>query len=168
VILTLGTGYGHVSERVSAVVLTAMILTSLLSPYLITGNDRIARWLVRPFARGPGAGGGAAPAAEARPARDIVLLGHFRIAHAVLDLVEAQAPQLKGRITLVDYDANRATRPGARVPVGYGDLANPDALEHRHRGGPHRGDHDLRHSEGHQHPPAGGQPAPPRAARAVS
>jgi len=131
VILTLGTGYGHVSERVSAVVLTAMILTSLLSPYLITGNDRIARWLLRPLVRGPDAGGVAAPTAEARPVRDIVLLGHFRIAQAVLDLVEAQAPQLKARITLVDYDVNRAHGVVARgFRWEYGDLANPDALEH--------------------------------------
>ncbi|HSL52406.1 MAG TPA: cation:proton antiporter [Candidatus Deferrimicrobiaceae bacterium] len=131
VILTLGAGYGHVSERVGAVVLTAMILTSLLSPYLITWNDHIARWLVRPFERAPGVGGGAAPAAEARPARDIVLLGHFRIAQAVLDLVEAQAPQLKARITLVDYDVNRAHGVRARgFRWEYGDLANPDALEH--------------------------------------
>jgi Kef-type K+ transport system membrane component KefB len=131
VILTLGMGYGHVSERVSAVVLTAMILTSLLSPYLITWNDRVARWLVRPVQRGPGIGGRAAPAGEGRPARDIVLLGHFRIAQAVLDLVEAQAPQLKGRITLVDYDANRAHGVMARgFRWEYGDLANPDALEH--------------------------------------
>ena len=131
VILTLGAGYGHVSERVGAVVLTAMILTSLLSPYLITWNDHIARWLVRPFERAPGVGGGTAPAAEARPARDIVLLGHFRIAQAVLDLVEARAPQLKERITLVDYDANRAHGVRARgFRWEYGDLANPDALEH--------------------------------------
>jgi Kef-type K+ transport system membrane component KefB len=131
VILTLGMGYGHVSERVSAVVLTAMILTSLLSPYLITGNDRIARRLLRPFVRGSGAGGAAAPTAEARAPRDIVLLGHFRIAQAVLDLVEAQAPHLKGCITLVDYDANRAHGVMARgFRWEYGDLANPDALEH--------------------------------------
>jgi Kef-type K+ transport system membrane component KefB len=131
VILTLGAGYGHVSEHVSAVVLTAMILTSLLSPYVITGNDRIARWLLRPFVRGPAAGGAAAHAAEPRPERDIVLLGHFRIAQAVLDLVEAQAPELKKRITLVDYDANRAHGVRARGFLWeYGDLANPDALEH--------------------------------------
>lgn len=130
VILTLGTGYGHVSEQVSAVVLTAMILTSLLSPYLITGNDGIARWLLRPFGR-PGAGGAAAPAPDARPTRDIVLLGHFRIAQAVLDLVEARAPHIKERITLVDYDANRAHAVLARgFRWEYGDLANPDALEH--------------------------------------
>jgi Kef-type K+ transport system membrane component KefB len=130
VILTLGTGYGHVSEQVSAVVLTAMILTSLLSPYLITGNDGIARWLLRPFGR-PRAGGAAAPDADARPTRDIVLLGHFRIAQAVLDLVEARAPHIKERITLVDYDANRAHAVLARgFRWEYGDLANPDALEH--------------------------------------
>src|SRR6185436_1945955 len=51
VILTLGAGYGHVSEHASAVVLTAMILTSLLAPYLITWNDHIARLLLRPFDR---------------------------------------------------------------------------------------------------------------------
>lgn len=131
VILTLGEGYGHVSERVGAVVLTAMILTSLLAPYLIGGNDRIARWLVRPFVRRPGAGPPGMPTAETRAAREIVLLGHFRIAQAVLDLVETQAPEMKGRITLVDYDANRAHAVVARgFRWEYGDLANPDALEH--------------------------------------
>jgi Trk K+ transport system NAD-binding subunit len=59
-----------------------------------------------------------------------VLLGHFRIAQAVLDLVETQAPDLKGRITLVDYDANRARGVmGRGFQWEYGDLANPDALE---------------------------------------
>jgi len=132
VILTLGADYGHVSGQVSAVVLTAMILTSLVSPYVIGANDRIARILLRPFerlARRPEPAGGHAPAAHA--ARDIVLLGHFRIAQAVLDRVEQHAPHLKERITLVDYDATRG-----RVVIGrgfhweYGDLANPDALEH--------------------------------------
>jgi voltage-gated potassium channel Kch len=131
VILTLGAGYGHVSERVGAVVLTAMILTSLLSPYLITGNDRITRWLLRPFGDRRPAGAGGAPLPEVRPAREIVLLGHFRIAQAVLDLVEARAPELKTRITLVDYDVNRAHAVVARgFRWEYGDLANPDALEH--------------------------------------
>ena len=131
VILTLGAGYGHVSEQVSAVVLTAMILTSLLSPYLIGGNDRIARWLLRPFARWPSRRATGAPAGPAIPPREIVLLGHFRIAQAVLDLVEGQAPELKARITLVDYDANRARAVMARgFRWEYGDLANPDALEH--------------------------------------
>jgi Trk K+ transport system NAD-binding subunit len=66
-----------------------------------------------------------------RGALEIVLLGHFRIAQAVLDLVEAQAPDMKARITLIDYDANRAHAVIARgFRWEYGDLANPDALEH--------------------------------------
>ncbi len=130
VILTLGAGYGHVSEQAAAVVLTAMILTSLVSPYVITWNDRLARLLLRPFERGRSIGAAGAVAGPSRPAPEIVLLGHFRIAQAVLDLVEAKAPDLKPRITLVDYDANRAHGVMARgFRWEYGDLANPDALE---------------------------------------
>ncbi|MGH7315662.1 MAG: NAD-binding protein, partial [Candidatus Rokuibacteriota bacterium] len=79
----------------------------------------------------PGIGAEGARAAAGRPAREIVLLGHFRIAQAVLDLVETHAPQLKPRITLVDYAANRAHGVMARgFRWEYGDLANPDELEH--------------------------------------
>jgi len=132
VIMTLGASYGHVSTQADAVVLTAIILTSLVSPYVIGANDAIARALIRPFGRL-----GAPPLSPARPAsgegpvRDIVLLGHFRIAQAVLDRVEQKAPELKARIMLVDYDATRARGVMARgFHWEYGDLANPDALEH--------------------------------------
>jgi Kef-type K+ transport system membrane component KefB len=129
VILTLGAEHGHVSERTAAVVLTAVILASLASTYVINGNDAIARFLLRPFTGGRGAGGDAAAAVHG--ARDIVLLGHFRIAQAMLDRVEQEAPELKPRITLVDYDANRARRVMERgFQWAYGDLANPDGLAH--------------------------------------
>ena len=132
VILTLGAGYGHVSESLDAVVLTAMIITSLVSTYVIGANDRLARLLLRPFERkGDASTPAAAPAADAAGRRDIVLLGHFRIAQAVLDLVEDRAPQLKERITLVDYHATRGRTVLARgFHWQYGDLANPDTLEH--------------------------------------
>jgi Kef-type K+ transport system membrane component KefB len=133
VILTLGMGYGHVSQEVGAVMLMAMILTSLVSPYVIGANDRIARVLLRPFGRRRGLAddAGGPPLGEAPSAREIVLLGHFRIAQAVLDQVEQGAPHLKGRITLVDYDATRGRRVIARgFHWEYGDLAHPDALEH--------------------------------------
>jgi Kef-type K+ transport system membrane component KefB len=131
VILALGAGYGHISAGLEAVVLTAMILTSLASTYVIGANDRIARAVLRPFARPAGAAASPGSAADVHPERDIVLLGHFRIAQAVLDLVEQRAPHLKPRITLVDYDANRARAVLARgFHWAYGDLANPDGLEH--------------------------------------
>ena len=132
VILTLGAGYGHVSPDVGAVVLTAMILTSLIAPYVIGENDRIARFLLGPVGRERlGATTGGEPDVSDPSARDIVLLGHFRIAQAVLDRVEERAPHLKERITLVDYDATRGKRViGRGFRWEYGDLANPDALEH--------------------------------------
>ena len=108
-----------------------MILTSLVSTYVIGANDRIARAVLRPFARPAEATATPGSAADVHPERDIVLLGHFRIAQAVLDLVEQRAPHLKPRITLVDYDANRARAVQARgFHWAYGDLANPDGLEH--------------------------------------
>ncbi len=131
VILALGAGYGHIWAGLEPVVLTAMILTSLVSTYVIGANDWIARAVLRPFARPAEAAATQGSAAGVHPERDIVLLGHFRIAQAVLDLVEQRAPHLKPRITLVDYDANRARAVLARgFHWAYGDLANPDGLEH--------------------------------------
>ena len=131
VILTLGIEYGHVSEAVNALVLTSMILTSLVSPYVINANDTIARVILRPFGRLALPPTAATSASDAARGRDIVLLGHFRIAQAVLDRVEQAAPELKERITLVDYDATRARAVMARgFHWEYADLANPDAFEH--------------------------------------
>jgi Kef-type K+ transport system membrane component KefB len=132
VIVALGAGYGHVSAGVGEVVLTAMILTSLVSTYVIGANDAIARVLLRPFQRrGPEAGATGPGDGPGHAGRDIVLLGHFRIAQAVLDLVEERAPQLKSRITLVDYHATRGRAVAGRgFHWVYADLANPDGLEH--------------------------------------
>ncbi len=132
VILTLGAGYGHVAPRTGDVVLAAMILTSLVSTYVINWNDAIARFLLRPLQRraGPAPAAPAAPGGDGEP-RDIVLLGHFRITQAVLDLVEERAAHLKGRITVVDYHPARGRTVQARgFRWLYGDLANPDGLEH--------------------------------------
>ncbi len=131
VILTLAAEYHHVSGSVEALVLTSMILTSLVSPYVIGANDRIARLLLRPFGRLGGVPAPEAGAAGEGRAREIILLGHFRIAQAVLDRVEEEAPELKARITVVDYDATRGRGVIARgFHWAYGDLANPDELEH--------------------------------------
>src|SRR5262245_45257472 len=87
VILTLGASYGHVSAQVGEVVLTAMLLTSLISTYVIGANDFLARLLLRPFPSRPSAPtGGAVVASDGGLPRDIILLGNYRIAQSVLDL----------------------------------------------------------------------------------
>jgi Kef-type K+ transport system membrane component KefB/voltage-gated potassium channel Kch len=132
VIMALGASYGHVSEAATSTVLMSMILTSLVSTYVIASNDAIGRLILRGLARigirEPGAKH--APPGEA-PEPDIVLLGHFRIAQAVLDLVEARAPGLRERIMLVDYNAGRGRTVRERgFRWAYGDLAHPESLEH--------------------------------------
>jgi hypothetical protein len=132
VIVTLGVGYGHVSTRIEDLVLTAMILTSLVSTYVIGSNDAIARLLVTPFHRAKrGRARVAAPDGDADSPHDLVLLGHFRIAQAILDLVDERAPHLKPRITLVDYHASLGREVRERgFRWQYADLAHPAALEH--------------------------------------
>jgi Kef-type K+ transport system membrane component KefB/voltage-gated potassium channel Kch len=132
VILTLGAGYGHVSPSLAAIVLTAMIVTSIVSPYVIGANDRLARLLLHPLEKL-----GLVKAPDPEPLdhgpheRDVVVLGQFRIGQAVLDMVEMRVPDLRSRITVVDYNVSRGR---AILDRGfhwvYGDLANPDALAH--------------------------------------
>jgi Kef-type K+ transport system membrane component KefB len=132
VILTLGAGYGHVSPAVGEVILTAMILTSLISTYVIGANDFLARLLLRPFpSRQSTPPAAAVVATDGGLPRDLILLGNYRIAQSVLDLVEQRAPHLKSRITVIDYHAIRGREVlGRGFHWVYGDLAHPEALEH--------------------------------------
>jgi Kef-type K+ transport system membrane component KefB len=135
VIVSLGAGYGHVSAGVEEVILTAMILTSLVSTYVVSANDAIARVVMRPFRRRVRQAATARTAIDAAAGADVthdlVLLGHFRIAQAILDLVDARAPHLKSRIRLVDYHAVRGREVlGRGFGWAYADLAHPEALEH--------------------------------------
>jgi Kef-type K+ transport system membrane component KefB len=136
VIVTLGAGYGHVSRDVEEVILTAMILTSLVSTYVINANDTLARALLRPFQSRAGQAASVArdaveaAAAEVDSGRDLVLLGHFRIAQAILDLVDEKAPGLKSRIRLLDYHVIRGREVQSRgFSWAYADLAHPEGLE---------------------------------------
>ena len=132
VILALGAEHGHVSADVQNLVLTAMILTSLVSTYVIGSNDFLARLMLRPFRRDLARDAARATSATGGgEVRDLILLGHFRIAEAILDLVEAKAPELKPRIMLVDYNAIRARRVRERgFDWRYADLGNPASLDH--------------------------------------
>jgi Kef-type K+ transport system membrane component KefB len=132
VIMALGASYAHVSEAATSTVLMSMILTSLVSTYVIGASDAIGRLVLAGLERiGIRDGAGEPARSGDGPERDIVLLGHFRIAQAVLDLVEARAPQLRERITLVDYHASRGRTVLERgFRWAYGDLAHPESLEH--------------------------------------
>jgi Kef-type K+ transport system membrane component KefB len=132
VILALGAGYKHVGHDLQATVLTAMLLASLLSTYLIQFNDKLA-WAAVKFLRGLGLSdvdqGAAAPPPD--KTRDIVLLGCFREGTALLEMIESDAPELKERILVVDFNpALRRKLEERGFHWAYGDLSHTQTLHH--------------------------------------
>ena len=133
VILGLGVGYGHITADLQSTVLSAMLLSSLLSTYVITFNDRIARVLVAALRRlgAREAGGGAAEDGQGGEPRDIVLVGCYREGLALLDRIETDMPALKRRVLVIDFNLELKPRlEGAGFAWKYGDLAHPETLAH--------------------------------------
>jgi len=132
VILALGAGYGHVSAEVQSLVLTSMLLTSVISTYLIQFNDRVARIGVALVGRLGirDSDRGETPEAH-EPPRDIVLLGCCREGEAFLRALHAESPDTARRVMVVDFNPSirrRLEKQGFKWV--YGDLAHPRTLDH--------------------------------------
>lgn len=134
VIVALGREYGHISPAVETLVLTSMLTAAVVGTYLIQFSDALARRIVQGLERLGVRGREAAhgpPGAEEPPARDILVLGCFRETMALLERIAAEAPELRERVLVVDY--NPAVREAlARLGFAwaYADLASPDTLRH--------------------------------------
>ena len=133
VIVAVGVGYAHVTVDLQNALLLAMLSTAVLSSYLITFNDPIARALVA-LARRAGLHDGdqaSAAAGHGGPRRDIVLLGCFREGLALLERIEAERRDLKPRIRVIDFNPALEERlAAAGFSWAYGDLAHPETLSH--------------------------------------
>ena len=132
VIVSLGLAYGHISPELQTLVLASMLLTAVLSTYLIVFNSRVAVIFMKLFGlltprhmrdRNRSAG--------EKQAAAVVLLGCFREGLAFLDAVAERAPQLKSRLLVVDFNQKLAGPLAAKgFRWVYGDLANMETLEH--------------------------------------
>ncbi len=136
VILALGVGYGHIGPELQTLVLTAMLAASVSSTYLIMFNDRLARGIMaalRAIGLKELCEDTEHQAGHDHGGHDIVLLGCFRAGEVLVDLIDRQAPELKKRILVVDY--NPVIRAGLEkrgFRWAYGDLAHPETLRHLH------------------------------------
>lgn len=132
VILALGAGYKHITPELQSLVLTAMLLASVVSTYLIKFNDRIGRAGVRLAGRlGVRDSDRSEQSGAAGRQRDVVLLGCFRAGEAFLAEAARRMPQLKDRLLVVDYNtALRGKIEGMGYKWVYGDLAHPQTLHH--------------------------------------
>lgn len=132
VILALGKGYGHVGPDLQALVLTSMLLASVASTYMILLNDRIARGVMKALTRvGLKELCETESEGEAHEGRDIVLLGCFRAGEVLVDEIHRNAPELKKRVLVVDYNPSIREKLVSRgFAWAYGDLAHPETLKH--------------------------------------
>ncbi len=136
VIIALGQGYGHVTGEVRSLILNSMILSSVLSTYLIIFNHEIAGFLLRVLY----VFGLSDKKKEHHiniehmhdeGKRDIILLGYFRIGQSLVNYISDISPNLAKRILVVDYNpANKNLLQNKGFRWEYADLAHPDTLHH--------------------------------------
>jgi Kef-type K+ transport system membrane component KefB/Trk K+ transport system NAD-binding subunit len=134
VIVTLGAGYGHVSREVAALVLYALLLTSVLSTYTILFNHRLATLLTRMLAAlgvPPWLQRAQPPegASRARRAVGIFFLGVSREGLAFLRHLERERPAMKDEIVAIDFNPETLEQLRADgVECHYGDISNAETL----------------------------------------
>jgi Kef-type K+ transport system membrane component KefB len=133
VILSLGLPLSHISQQLVVLILTALMISSLISTYVIQFNDSMARSFVRllPFGKKEGSGIQKNHTGAHDLDYDILILGNFRIAQAFIKRVEEERPDLKNRIMVVDFHVHLGHDIIQRgFQWAYGDLAHPESLSH--------------------------------------
>ena len=131
VIVTLGLTYGHVDQEIVSIVILSLVISSVLSTYLILSNEHLVWWIMRLIRKKPGVG---APLPDAIPkglGKEIVLLGFFKEASSFLHQVNQEMPYLKDRMFVIDFNPQTLEilkKNG--VSCVYGDIAHPETLRH--------------------------------------
>jgi Kef-type K+ transport system membrane component KefB len=137
VIVSLGVGFGHVSDRVSVLVLYTLLITAVLSTYGILFNHQIGATLGRLLARtgAPTWLGNRRrrrePRGQAGPPPDIFLLGVSQEGLALMAHVERDTRGMKRRVVAVDFNPETLELlHAAGIECHYGDIANVETLRH--------------------------------------
>jgi Kef-type K+ transport system membrane component KefB len=141
VIASLGLARGQIRADVVTVVSLVFAITSVTSTYMIASNheiqEAIAAWLRRLGLRDLDSEH--SPADVGHRARDVVFLGFFRDASSILHELDRRDRRRAGTLLndLLVVDLNPHVMAGLarrKVACVYGDVANPDALQHHIEG----------------------------------
>lgn len=135
-LIPVGLAQGVLGAHDASVISYGLMLSVVLSTYLIRSNHRIAAALER--GSGVGRLGGTPsvpPSGEAVEAghfdADVVFLGFFQNTEALARELRRVAPEILDRILVVDFNLkNHATVRAHGVRVAYGDISNPELLRH--------------------------------------
>ena len=138
VVIQTGVTDNHIAAETANAASFAFVVLAVLSTFVMTRSDEIARWAIGPLKRiglrDLDHGNGHAEEGHEGghgEARRIVILGFFRAASALLAEIERQAPVLLEQITVVDVTPNKyQTLLSRGLHVIYGDISSADTLLH--------------------------------------
>jgi len=139
VIAAIGLGYEHIDQKTVSVLIFVFAFTSVASTYLIGYSHRVQEvlggWLRTVGLRDLDAATGDAPATPAHAGKDVVLLGFFLEASALiheyeLDAVAGRHPVLD-RLLVIDFNPEAHAELNRRgVACLYGDVSHMETLHH--------------------------------------
>ena len=139
VIAALGLSYHHIEQRTVSVLMFVFALTSIASTYLIgyshSLQERLVRWLSALGLKDLDAHKAHDPAAPPEVEKDVVLLGFFAEASALIHEYEMAGdpethPMLR-RLLVIDFNPHVHAELGRRgIACRYGDVSNMQTLHH--------------------------------------
>lgn len=139
VIAAIGLADGHIERKTVSILIFVFAFTAVASTYLIEYSHRVqawlARWLKRAGLRDLDAEAENPLAADSATPKDIVLLGFFLEASALVHEYELDAPggrhPLLERLLVIDFNPHVHEELKRRgIACVYGDISNMDTLRH--------------------------------------
>lgn len=131
-LVPVGLAQGVLDARDAAIVSYGLMLSVVLSSYIVRFNHPIAAALERGLRlRRLGEAFPRPAHAADHPDGEIVLLGFFQNAEALARELRRSAPEVLAKILVVDFNlTNHAAVRAHGMRVAYGDISNPDVLRH--------------------------------------
>ena len=134
VIAAIGFGYQHIDQRTVSLLIFVFAITSVTSTYLIGYShplqERLAAWLRRAGVKDLDDGRNAS---DARPlsGKDVVLLGFFTEASALVHEYEMAKHPMLDRLLVIDFNPDvHAELKRRGIACKYGDVASMQTLHH--------------------------------------
>lgn len=128
VIFSLGISYGHISKELQMNILVSMLLMSIFSTYLINYNDKIfaffSEFIKIKFEKEK-------DIKKKSSNIEILILGFFKEAKELIDILEKESPDLLEKIAILDFNfANKEFLQKKKIKWFYGDISNTDLFTH--------------------------------------
>ena len=135
VIAAIGLGYQHIDQATVSLLIFVFAITSVTSTYLIGYShplqERLGSWLRRVGIKDLDEGGNKAADARALLGKDVVLLGFFTEASALVHEYEMAKHPMLDRLLVIDFNPDVHAELGRRgIACKYGDVASMQTLHH--------------------------------------